>query len=223
MKNVHRMIVTVFFLTIANVFAFLTPLRAQEVTSLEPGKTIEREIAGGQTHRYRIALQGGPFVHFDVQQTSCDVALTFTAPDGKKLEANLTPYGLPETLSEEVATMGEYQLAVQSKDFPKMTGIYRLQVEVHATPSANDRKRIQAERLLAELTPTSDPQHGMEKAQQALTLWRELGERFWEGNTLVEMADLFGRQNNLPKAIEFTEQALVISRELQLRVDEAYN
>ena len=77
---------------------------------LAPGKALEATITGGQSHTYRIALQVGQFVHFDVQQISCDVALTLTAPDGKKLEANFTLYGLPETLSEEIAATGEYQL-----------------------------------------------------------------------------------------------------------------
>lgn len=222
MKNVHRMMVTVFSLIVANVFAFLTPLRAQEVMPLAPGKSLEREISGGQTHTYRIALQAGQFVHFDVQQTSCDIAFTFTAPDGKKREVNLTPYGLPETLAEEIVTTGEYQLAVQSKDFPKMMGLYRLQVEVRTTPSAQDRKRLQAERLLGELTPSSTPRQAIEKAQQALMIWRELGERFWESNAYAFIAEKLAQSSEVAKAVDQIQQALVIVRELKIPIGEAH-
>ena len=73
----------------------LVPTLAQEAQTITPNKPIERDITGGQTHTYRLTLQAGQFIHFGVQQTSCDVALTLTAPDGKKLEANAERYLKP--------------------------------------------------------------------------------------------------------------------------------
>ncbi len=210
-----------FALLVVLLFLFVG-VRAQEVQTLSPDKTIEREISGGQIHTYAIALKAGQFVHFDVQQTSCDVALTWTAPDGKKLDANVTPFGLPETLSAEVATTGEYQLTVRSLDFPKMTGTYRLQIAAKPAAETNDKKRLQAEQLLVELRGNLPPTQRLEKAQQLLTLWRELGERFWEGNANVQIANVYSEQQNWAKAIEHTEIAMRVMRELNLRAGEAF-
>lgn len=75
-------------LVVIGLFAVLG--HAQEAQLLTPGKTIEREIASGQSHVYRIALTAGQFVHVTVEQLSCDVTLTLTTPDGKQaVKANL--------------------------------------------------------------------------------------------------------------------------------------
>ena len=38
------------------------------IGSLEPGKPVERELAGGQTHEYRIELPAGQYFHVVVDQ-----------------------------------------------------------------------------------------------------------------------------------------------------------
>ena len=65
----------------------------QEVPSLEPGKAVEREIAGGQSHAYRLKLAAGQFLRVAAEQKRIDVVLTLTGPDGKQLvESNLTSF-----------------------------------------------------------------------------------------------------------------------------------
>jgi hypothetical protein len=41
----------------------VTVQAAQEPQMLVPGKPVEREIAGGQSHTYRLTLEAGQFVH----------------------------------------------------------------------------------------------------------------------------------------------------------------
>ncbi|HEX4946063.1 MAG TPA: tetratricopeptide repeat protein, partial [Blastocatellia bacterium] len=219
MRSICRLLISASLLFLS----FAGHSQAQQATLLVPGQTLEPTISGRQTHTYRLTLQTGQFVHFDVEQTSCDVALTLTAPDGKKREVNLTPFGLPEILSEEIATAGEYQFTLRSLDFPKMSGAYRLQVAVKATADATDQKRIEAERLLLELRGNLPAPQRLEKAQHLLTLWHELGERFWEANANVVIGSAYSQQQNWAKAIEHVEIALAITRELKLQVGEALN
>lgn len=39
---------------------------------LEPGKTVERELAGGQEQNYQINITAGQFVHFRLNQQAID-------------------------------------------------------------------------------------------------------------------------------------------------------
>ena len=60
-------------------------------------------------------------------------------------------------------------------------GSYRLEAAVQATATAQDRKRLTAEALLVEANELSKQsartaQQVIEKSEQALLLWRELGE-----------------------------------------------
>src|SRR5215468_8081976 len=58
---------------------------AQESISLEPGKPVERELSGGQSHSYKIALISGQYFHIAVEQRGIDVAVALFTPDGKKI------------------------------------------------------------------------------------------------------------------------------------------
>src|SRR5262245_43005756 len=55
-----------------------------EFTLLEPGKTIERQFAGGESHEYRFALQAGQYARINLFQYSINVAVECVGPDGKQ-------------------------------------------------------------------------------------------------------------------------------------------
>ncbi|MBA3355055.1 MAG: hypothetical protein H0U18_03780 [Pyrinomonadaceae bacterium] len=68
--------------------------------TLVPGRPAERDIAGGESHTYQLALTAGQFVRFRLEQRAIDVALTLTAPNSKQLlEMNLTRAGEEEPRS----------------------------------------------------------------------------------------------------------------------------
>src|SRR5439155_756357 len=58
---------------------------AQESISLEPGKPIERELSGGQSHSYKITMISGQYLHIVVEQRGIDVAVALFTPDDKKI------------------------------------------------------------------------------------------------------------------------------------------
>src|SRR5262245_46930955 len=64
----------------------------QESVWLEPGKPIERELSGAQSHSYKITMISGQYLRVVVAQRGIDVALALFTPDGKKIsEANSHP------------------------------------------------------------------------------------------------------------------------------------
>src|SRR5215470_15151941 len=47
---------------------------------LEPGKPIERELTGGQSHSYQIAMASGQYMHLVVDQRGIDVVVALFTP-----------------------------------------------------------------------------------------------------------------------------------------------
>src|SRR5262245_7216486 len=58
---------------------------AQESVSLEPGKPVERELSGGQSHFYKISITSGQYLRITVSQRGIDVLVALFTPDGKKV------------------------------------------------------------------------------------------------------------------------------------------
>src|SRR5215471_17475535 len=56
---------------------------AQDITTLELGKPIEREIAGSQKHSYQIALAQGEYANVIVKQRGVNVIVKSFGVDGK--------------------------------------------------------------------------------------------------------------------------------------------
>src|SRR5215475_14403397 len=82
--------------------------QAQEVNRIEPGRSVERVIAGGEAHTYQVSLAAGQFLRVIVEQKAIDVALAVMAPEGKPLiESDLTGIiGARESLSFEAGASG---------------------------------------------------------------------------------------------------------------------
>ena len=220
MKDICRMLILTLWLVV-------TVRASQEPQTLIPGEAVAREISGGESHTYQIGLAAGQFVRFRLEQRGVDGALVLTAPDGKQLaEIDLTGTGEEEPLSLEVAVTGDYRLTVRGVEAATWRGSYRLEMAVKAAATAQDRKRLAAESLLVEVhelnkQPDKTAQQRVEKMQQALLLWRELGERQWTAHSLYQLGTSYTKLRQLEKAIEYFEQALPMMRDLKFRRSEA--
>jgi CHAT domain-containing protein/tetratricopeptide (TPR) repeat protein len=207
---------------------FLIALAGQDVSTLEPGKAVEREIRGGESHPFQIQLTAGQFVRFRLEQRAIDSVLILTALDGKQLvEMNLTGIGEQESLSLEGPGTGSYRLTVRGDKAAALRGSYRLEATVQGTATEHDRKRLAAEALLVEANELNKQgartaQQAVEKLEKALTIWRELGEPFWTAYSLFMTGAAYTDLDQQEKAISFYEQALAISREARLRAREGH-
>ena len=200
---------------------------SQGTTSLRPGQPVEREIAGGESHTYQISLQSGQFMHVVVEQKGIDVALALIAPDGKQIaEGDLYTGAFgQEPLSHEAVVSGDYRIVVRPIAATALKSAYQVRLEVKAAATAQDKQRISAERLLAEVARLSQ-QRGVsvvqtiEKAEKALTLWRDLADRYWEARTLHLIGIAYASGSKNDQAIQYYEQALAIHREVKNRAGE---
>jgi CHAT domain/Bacterial pre-peptidase C-terminal domain len=122
-----------------------------EIKQLDPGRAIERGIAGGESHSYQIVLMAGQFVRIHLDQRAIDASLILTAPDGKQLiEMDLTRAGDEESLSFEASADGNYRLSVQAGGSAALRGAYQLNAVLKAAATTEDKERVTAESLMIE-------------------------------------------------------------------------
>jgi CHAT domain-containing protein/Tfp pilus assembly protein PilF len=122
----------------------------EDAGALAAGAPVEREIAGGTAHRFRLALRAGQFVRVTVEQKGADVILALVAPDGAALDESDAPTGSrgTETVVAIVGGDGEYGVVVRSNaDEP---GRYAASLAEPRPATDADRKLVEARSLRAE-------------------------------------------------------------------------
>ena len=147
MHKTFILLLATFFLCL-KVSAQVTP----QPTTLVPGQLVEREIAGGQSHRYQITLKAGQFIRLLALQKGINIRIALSDQDGKEIwEADFSGnFGGQESLSYEAPVDGAYRVTIRPFVDTAKIGIYELQLESKATTAAADKKRIDAERVLME-------------------------------------------------------------------------
>ena len=74
---------------------------AQEA-NLQPGKAVEREIAGGESHAYQVTIAGGQYVHFRLDQRAIDATRARAERLKPQLDSLREQYAAdPKRLEEE--------------------------------------------------------------------------------------------------------------------------
>src|SRR5262245_46736624 len=91
------------------------------IRRLEPGQSIEREIAGGESHAYPLTLASCQYARVIVDQRGIDLAVTVFGSDGEKIiESDVAEIGEAEEVSLVADVAANFQLEVQAgKTAPK--------------------------------------------------------------------------------------------------------
>jgi CHAT domain-containing protein/predicted negative regulator of RcsB-dependent stress response len=201
---------------------------AQETDSLEPGKPIERELSGGQSHSYKIAMISGQYLQVVVDQRGIDVAVVLLAPDGKMI-SEVDSERLVER-SETVSTIAEvpgaYLIEARSAEKTAKAGRYVIKVEELRSATAEDKYRVTGEAIFREAEQLKDGtlearRKSVEKYHEALELYRRAGTRSGEAVTLNRIGEVYWGLGETQKALEKFNEALPISRAIGVRKVEA--
>jgi hypothetical protein len=120
---------------------------AQESVSLEPGKPVERELSGGQSHSYKITMVSGQYLHVEAEQKGIDLAMALFTPDAKKIAEVDSEKAAVE--SEAVSMISEapgaYRIEVRPAEKTAKMGRYEIKVEALREATAEDKYRVAAE------------------------------------------------------------------------------
>src|SRR5205085_9281374 len=118
----------------------------QRTPQLEPGKPLERGLAGGEAHHYQIKLVAGQFLEAVVDQRGIDVMVRLFGPDNQQLIEVDSPTGMH---CAEVALLiaevsGNYRLEISSDPTAK-PGRYQAKITARDSATEQDRHRVKAQ------------------------------------------------------------------------------
>jgi tetratricopeptide (TPR) repeat protein len=201
---------------------------AQESDSLEPGKPVERELSGGQSHSYKITMSSGQFLHIVVRQLGIDVVVVLFAPDGKKISEvdDERLIDRSETVSTIAEAPGAYLIELRSSEKTAKTGRYEIKIEELRGATTEDKYRVAGDTISreAEQLQNGTPEakrKSIEKYHEALELYRKATDRNGEAETLNNIGEVHGSLGETRKALEKYNEALPIFQALGDRKEEA--
>jgi CHAT domain-containing protein/Tfp pilus assembly protein PilF len=201
---------------------------AQESDSLEPGKPIEREISGGQSHSYKITMTSGQYLHVVVAQRGIDVAVVLLAPDGKKISEADGEHLIEgsETVSAITEAPGAYLIEVRSPEKTAKTGRYEIKIEELRAATVEDKYRVAGELIFREAEQLQNgtleaKRKSIEKYHEALGLYRKAGARSREAVMLNSIGEVYRSLGETQKALEKYNEALPLRRVVGDRSGEA--
>jgi tetratricopeptide (TPR) repeat protein len=200
---------------------------ADEELSLEPGKPIERELSGGQSHFYKITMTSDQYLHIVIEQRGINVAVALFTPNGKKIsEENSNPVIEGSEAALTIAEItGEYMVKVHSPDKAAKTGRYEIKVEALRAATVEDKFRIAAESVFREAEQLEkgtleEKRKGIEKYHEALELYRRASYRNGEADTLQNIGAGYHALGETQKALEKYNEDLPIIRAVGDRREE---
>ena len=201
---------------------------AQESVSLEPGKPVERELSGGQSHSYKVSMTAGQYLQVVVSQRGIDALVALFTHDGKKireLDAERMTVEA-ETISAIAEATGAYRIEVRSAEKTAQTGRYEIKVEELREATVEDKYRVAAEALYREAEQLRQgtleaKRKGIEKYQEALELYRRAGDSRKEAAAIYNIGIIYHSLGEMRKALEKYNESLPIRRAIGDRRGEA--
>ena len=189
-----------------------------DAQALEPGKPIERELAGGGSHSYQLRLAAGQFCHVVVDQRGIDVVAALYGSDGVKIVEVDSPNEVngPEPVSLLVEVSGNYRLEVRSPGKNASSGRYEVKIVELRAATSRDKDRIVAQKAYTDAKSlrnqrTAESQRrAIEKYREALSIWRTLGDRRMEAYSLNEMGLIYSDIGEYQKALDSYAQARML-------------
>ena len=130
----------------------------KDVRSLEPGKPIKSELAGGRQHDYRISLGADQFLKVVVEQQGVDVVAQVSGPDGKQIlefDSESRPQG-QEEVSLVAEAAGAFLLTVNPKMKVHSAGSYEIRIDELRAATDTDRALHDARKQFEEALKLQD-------------------------------------------------------------------
>ncbi|MDT4967502.1 MAG: hypothetical protein QOJ64_2239, partial [Acidobacteriota bacterium] len=172
-----------------------------DVRELPPNTTLEREMTGAETHRYKFAMKANEFFQVRVEQKGVDVALKLSDASGNGLATMDSPNSKDgsEALSFVAAKVGGYALEVSGFDPKAEKGSYTIRREASRTATGEDKRRVEVERLFIEGMTARDARGQREisisKLEEAMAGWQELGDEYLAQLTARQVQQIREAQN----------------------------
>ena len=189
---------------------------SSKTAQLTPENPVTNKIMNDEVHGFTAYLEKGQFVNLAVEQRDVDVITKVFAPTGELIGEFDTPTSGRGTEQIRIGTdtAGEYRIEIYTLSERAEPGEYKLSIADFHPLTTRDQKILAAVKFHQEAdilrSKPETRRDSMAVYEKALAIWRELGEKADEGNTLRAMAFAFQRENELEKAKEHFGKALEI-------------
>jgi CHAT domain-containing protein/Tfp pilus assembly protein PilF len=203
---------------------------------LTPNAAVKRSMRGGEVHEYKLELAAGQCARVVVEQSGVDVAVKLSDADGRQIIEVDSPNGRygPEAVTVVARVTGSYSFRVVADDKTAPPGEYELRVEGPRETTSADEQRAAAELLFAgaqnlrsEARSAGDDaskkyKAAIEKYEQALVAWRDLGDARDEGYAYCNIGRAYRALGMLAESLDAFKHAVSSLREAQDQPGEAF-
>jgi CHAT domain-containing protein len=198
----------------------VTQNQGRRTEQLEPGKPLERKLAGGQSHQYEIRMNSEEFLRLVVDQRGIDLALVLFGPTGARItevDNRQRERGL-EIVSLIAKEPGVYRIEVRSLRQTDPLGSYQIKLEGLHPASEQDRATNKAGHLVADANTLQGREtkestlQAIPKYQEALAAYDVAGDLQMKAVVLNKIGRSHQFLGEHQKALDYHNQALPLTR-----------
>jgi CHAT domain-containing protein/lipopolysaccharide biosynthesis regulator YciM len=194
----------------------------QQARQLEPGRPIERELTGGQSHSYQVTLTADQYAKVVVEQRGIDVEMKLSGLDGKQItrcDSETWTRG-QETVEWVAEEGGNYRLDVAANYKNSEAGRYEIQVAEIRVATENDRALFEARKINAEflkLYSAGKYDEALPLAERELEIYERLlgSEHLYIARALNNRATIYHQKNDYVTAEPLYQRALTITEKIR--------
>lgn len=217
-----------FSLLLLLVTPLATAQEQHQANWLEPDKPIERELAGGQTHTYRVNLTTGQFLRVMVERRGINVVAAIVTPEGSRLAelASVSDAYWLEAVSAIATTTGSHLIEIKSLN-KNAAGRYEVKIADLRAATDGDRTHVTAQETYAEavrLYKQNNPEArkpAIAKFDEARELWQNAGSELEVVAAKRWLAAHYLSTRNYQPAVELYQQIAAFWQALGKRKLEA--
>ncbi|MEW6128788.1 MAG: CHAT domain-containing protein [Acidobacteriota bacterium] len=192
------------------------PAQSPENLQLSPNRAVEKTISGNAAQSFGLSLESGQYVRLRLEQSQAECSLAIYNALRQKLQEVFYKGQATAHLSFLPKTSSDYTIVVTPVLMFSDTARYRLAIEDLRAVKAQDHLRLAAEKALSEGEYLQDKgaiRKAINRFEQALQLWRELGAFTEQGNALIKLGEIYQLSGNYQRSLTYFQQALRLSRE----------
>jgi len=164
--------------TVPSAVAPLPSRKAPEISRLEDGRTVERQLSRGDDHQYRLTLTSGDCLRIAVEQRGIDVAVQLRDPAGNviaDIDDEVRPRG-EEHVDLVADVSGVFTIAIAASPVAMAIGGYAIRIDGRQQATADDRQ-LQNSRRFRTIAASREAAGRYEEARPLLEHALSLSER----------------------------------------------
>ena len=198
------------------IFARFSSLRAQEVATLESGRTVECEVGSGSRCTFQISMSAGQYASVIVKQIGINVRVELLATNGDSVEydSEVKTDG-QEPVGFAATAAGIHRLTVSAKYERLPPGRCEVQLIEKRLATENEQLLQEAQKLRTEvrhLYEAGEYDRALPLAEKALALREQAGaDQPAQARAQLMLALILYVKGNYPKADELAQRSLVMS------------